>query len=552
VAVKQTDVSGAGVSVLAQPGALTPIANLEQVTERSTTPVLVVTSLPAMLAADEFLPRYVATTWTGAPTKADWEPLAGRDVTIWPDRDAKSQTAARTLARHLYGIAKSVRTVVFNGDGRELIDTVESQQSGETTYGWIDAHAKVLAPPPQAKPIPATTEQSVSVIWQSLPLSLNAKGEPHPNVSNGSIFLRFLEDFKGKIWLDTFRDKIYHTTRGGSPTLWTDSDTRRICVYFQQTLRMPKFSAMTAFEAVQHAAECDRRNSVIQWLESLEWDGRPRLNHWLVDTLGIERNEYSEAISRNWAIAMVRRAFQPGCKFDHMPVLEGKQGLSKTSFLEVLGGEWYKSIPTAFGEKDFLQAIQGAWIVEIPDMTGFSKREHSAILATITIRVDEYRKSYGRVVESHPRVAIFAATSERDNYLNDIRGRRRYWPLRCTSIEVEALATQRKQIFAEALIAHRNGEPHWVMPAQHADAEQMQRAEPDIWTEAILEKAEKRWLENLGDRKRANITAYKLLEDIGLTVDRQTQKDRNRVSEIMQINGWDIYRAPHARLWYKR
>ena len=544
------------VAALAAPDARPQLANLDELTERIATPVLVVFSERALIGAQENLPRYVATTWSGAPTKTDWQPLTGRDVTLWPERDSKSQINAKIIARHLFGIAKSVRTVVLNGDGREILDMVESSQSSELTYAWIDNHVQALERPAPVAPQQtlSSTESTPStvVVWQSLPLATNGKGEPYSNVANGSIFLRFLDEFKGKIWLDTFRDKIYHTTRGGAPTLWTDADTRRICVYFQQTLQMPKFSAVTAYEAVQHAAECNPRNSVIDWLESLPpWDRTHRLNHWLTDTLCVEGNEYTKAVGRNWLIAMVRRAYQPGSKFDHMPVLEGKQGLSKTSFLEVLGGEWYKSIPTAFGDKDFLQAIQGAWLVEIPDMTGFSRREHTAILATITIRVDEYRKSYGRVVESHPRVAIFAATSERDNYLDDVRGRRRYWPLRCTDINVEVLQTQRDQLFAEALEAFRNNEPHWIIPDDLANAEQMQRAEPDIWTEAILAKADDMWLEGRYDRRRANITAYRLLDAIGLHVDRQTQKDRNRVSAIMEQNGWKYHRYPHGRVWYQ-
>ena len=79
----------------------------------------------------------------------------------------------------------------------------------------------------------------------------------------------------------------------------------------------------------------------------------------------------------------------------------------------------------------------------------------------------------------------------------------------------------------------------------------MQRAEPDIWTEAILAKADDMWLEGRYDRRRANITAYRLLDAIGLHVDRQTQKDRNRVSAIMEQNGWKYHRYPHGRVWYQ-
>ena len=391
--------------------------------------------------------------------------------------------------------------------------------------------------------------RSSVVIWQSLPLAKDKQNVPHANLSNGSLLLRMLKDFKGKIWLDTFRDRIFHSLRG-APREWTDADTRRTASFFQQTVNLPTFALSTVEDAVQHAAECNPRNSVQEWLEQIEWDGIERLSTWPADLLGVEQNIYTQAIGRNWLIGMVARAYQPGCKMDHMPVLEGRQGLSKSSFLEVLGGEWFKSLPMQFGDKDFLQAIQGAWLVEIPDMTGFTQREHSAIISTITIRRDEYRKSYGRRVESHQRVSLFCATSERNNYLKSLNGRRRYWPLKCTDIHLDGLRQEREHLFAEAVLAYRAGEPWWLMP-EEADAEQRSRSEPDPWAARVIEIAETYYEQAGGDVKAAQITCSMLLEKIGVTLDRQTHKERIRVGEIMESNGWLTKPTANARLFYK-
>jgi putative DNA primase/helicase len=141
-------------------------------------------------------------------------------------------------------------------------------------------------------------------------------------------------------------------------------------------------------------------------------------------------------------------------------------GRGKSKFLEVLGGEWYGSLTRAIGDPDFLQEIQGLWLVEIPDMTGFGRREHSVILATITIRVDRYRPSYGRRAENRPRACVLVATSETDDYLSDTRGRRRFWPLRCNHIDLDVLASQRPQIFAEAVARYKAGASWHEMPEE--------------------------------------------------------------------------------------
>jgi putative DNA primase/helicase len=303
-------------------------------------------------------------------------------------------------------------------------------------------------------------------------------------------------------------------------------------------------------QAYQHAAECNARNSLTDWLDGLEWDGVERLDTWLSDCLGLARNEYNDAVSRNWPLSMVARAYQPGCQVDTMPVLEGKMGRGKSSFLKMLAGEWYASIQIAFGEKDFFQAIQGRWLIEIPDMSGFSRREHSSILATITTREDVYRKSHGRVTEEHPRVTVFAATSETDDYLQDTRGRRRYWPLRCEDINLDTLADQRERVFAEAVVRYRAGATWYEMPAS-ADDEQLARNDGDLWSEALVQTAERWW--DIQERTGINskITSTRLLEDIGVKIHLQTDKEKKRVATALHAAGWIHPRQTKGRYWIK-
>ncbi|MHB8272793.1 VapE domain-containing protein [Bradyrhizobium sp.] len=591
-----------------------PAYNADLLGGRPDAPVLIVEGEKCADIATQQLRKYVCMTWAGgsnAVKQTDWTCLAGRDVIIWPDADDTGRAAGAQLAEILAPIAARVRVVQPNGQdpGWDIDDAVKEGMGPHEIAKWCAAHitdkiTKQSAPARHHGPVPGasveTTDQTVPtptaaapaatepsqedsgaataepasqtlitraeqpddddypngqpprsniVTWKNLALATDAKDVPHVNVSNASLILRFHEEFKGKIWLDTFRDKIYHTLLGAARP-WTDADTRRATAFIQQALNLPKFSSMTVYEAIQHAAECDPHNSVVEWLDSLKWDGISRINTWLTDTLEVEHNEYSMSVARNWLIGMVNRAYDPGCKMDHMPVLEGPQGLRKTTFLETLGGEWYKSLPMKFGEKDFLQAIKGAWLVEIPDMTGFTRGDHSAIISTITIRHDEYRKSYGRETESHPRTTVFSATSERDNYLSDIRGRRRYWPLRCKKIHIDVLVAQRENLFAEAVNLYKRGEMYWEMP-ESTDEEQRARAEPDPWAEKVIYTAEMHFEASQCDLLRAQITATFLLEKLGVTIDRQTQTERNRISAILDGNGWKNHRTPNARLWYK-
>jgi predicted P-loop ATPase len=241
---------------------------------------------------------------------------------------------------------------------------------------------------------------------------------------------------------------------------------------------------------------------------------------------------------------MVARASSPGCQVDTMPVIEGTMGRGKSKFLEILAEPWFASIQIAFGEKDFFQAIQGYWLIEVPDMSGFSRREHTQILATITTRTDVYRKSHGRITEEYPRVTVFAATSETDDYLQDVRGRRRYWPLRCGEINLDALHGQREQIFAEAVVKYKAGATWHEMPDE-AEDEQLARASRDLWTDRVLFEADTIWAE-----PNPRITSSLLLTKIGVLFEKQDDGTKGRITRIMKANGW-VQKNNDGRHWKK-
>jgi len=246
---------------------------------------------------------------------------------------------------------------------------------------------------------------------------------------------------------------------------------------------------------------------------------------------------------------MIARAYKPGCQVDTIVVFEGSQGIRKSSSLSILGGKWYASLPDPFGSKDFLQSIDGVWLAEIPDMSSFKGRDIQHVKAIITTRVDRYRRSYGYHAESYPRQCVFSATANGSDWNQDPTGARRFWPVACTSINIEYLITQREQLFAEALHLYRTAGSWWDVPETLARAEQEKRREVDSW-EQILEQ----WSSYVG---RDIITLDDIFDGpILIPVERREQRIVKRVASILKQLGFErVHRRINGKFtkcWERR
>lgn len=539
-----------------------PLYHLPELLASPTGRVLVVEGEKAADAAQAALgPSWIVTTWSGganAVRKSDWMKLKGRGsaeapVVIWPDADSAGRKAAAEVAGILMGLGCAV--AVMSTDGRPdgwdaadanpaeitallvtaaLIQRPErltranaSRAGGAPNGGAVIEAGGNHAPSGGGRVI---CDGSAFVTWQSLGLECNGNGQPFATLGNSSLVLTKHPELAGKIWRDTFRDRIYHNLQG-EPKPWTDAEALRLTAWMNQVMRLPKVGLDTVHHAVELAAANNPRNSVTEWLESITWDGIERLSDWLADCLGVIKTAFTQAVARNWLISMVARAYRPGCQADHMPVLEGSSGAGKSSALAILGGEWYRAAPQAFGSKEFLEVIQGAWLIEIPDMVGFGRREHSQIISAITTRSDSYRASYGRNAEDHPRTVIFAATSETDEYLQDSRGKRRYWPVVCTDIALTALAAAREQLFAEAVSLFHDGSAWHEVPTDEAGQEQSRRQETDIWIEKIAEY--------VGGRSSASVGEV-ATSALHLDYGRQDRAAQMRISKCLKELGFSM------------
>ncbi|WP_232622012.1 virulence-associated E family protein [Corynebacterium glucuronolyticum] len=196
------------------------------------------------------------------------------------------------------------------------------------------------------------------------------------------------------------------------------------------------------------------------------WDGVERVDTLLVTYLGADDNIYTRAVTRKTLVAAIARVMRPGIKFDQVLILNGPQGVGKSTLFAKLAGEWFSDALTMTDMKDKTGAekLQGHWIIEIGELSGMRKMEVEIVKSFISRTDDKYRPAYASVVESHPRQCIIVGTTNaEDGFLRDITGNRRFSPVKVTGVGEkkawEVTDEEVKQIWAEALTYYKAGEP---------------------------------------------------------------------------------------------
>jgi predicted P-loop ATPase len=250
-------------------------------------------------------------------------------------------------------------------------------------------------------------------------------------------------------------------------------------------------------DALQARARLNAYHPLREEIQGTEWDGVPRVDKFATDYLGCEPTPYNFGIVRMLLISMVARVFDPGCQCDHMVILEGAQGILKSSALRALAGEKYFSdqLPD-LSHKDSSQHLRDKWLLEISEMHTFDRATTNQLKAYITRRVERYRPPYGRLEVSEPRQCVFAGTMNPiggAGYLRDPTGGRRFWGLEVAvkkPIDIVGIKRDRAQLFAEALALFNAGQAWWPtaeFEQTHIVPEQDARQEEDVWDEKIEE-----------------------------------------------------------------
>ena len=211
--------------------------------------------------------------------------------------------------------------------------------------------------------------------------------------------------------------------------------------------------------AIDAAAHRNAFHPVKDKIEALEWDGIRRMENLFIDYLGADATAYHRETAVKMLVAAVARVYEPGHKFDFVVILEGVQGKRKSTFIETLAYGWFAELEGDLHDrKAMVEKMQGAWILEIPELQGFSKAEVTLIKGLLSARQDKVRMAYGRRATIFKRQCIFMGSTNEGEYLRDPTGARRFWPIACSpegSIDITRLQREVPQIWAEALVAYR-------------------------------------------------------------------------------------------------
>ena len=279
-------------------------------------------------------------------------------------------------------------------------------------------------------------------------------------LSNIILILRNDKELKFKIFKDIFASRIL--VRDGVPwdrkfetpdRIWTDTDDAGLRWYLESNYGITSINKI--IDGVNLIAEENAENKVATRLQSTQWDGEKRLETLFIDYLGCEDNVYTREVSEKSLVAAVRRAIYGGIKWDNMPILIGPQGVGKSTFLKILGMEWYNDSLVNVEGKDACELIQGSWILEMGELSSLRKSEMNLVKNFLSRTDDIFRASYGRRAQKYPRRCAFFGTANDTNFLRDETGNRRFWPIDCfihrpkKSI-FDDLKDELEQIWAEA------------------------------------------------------------------------------------------------------
>lgn len=519
-----------------------PLYGLEKLTGL---PVLIVEGEKCADAARHLVEGvYDVITWpngSGAIKKVNWEPVYDKPVLIWPDADEPGVKCAYDIAGLLKDKCPEIKVIGVEGQpqGWDAADAVADGWDKTKFFEWakprvqrFEVAAELLM---KENPIPVVPEQeanlpkSVYSMWENMGLARSSNGQPIPNMDNVLRVFESTEEFKDIAWYDEFHRKFFTKWQTGKTREWTDVDDLVMAQFFQRELGLSRIKKEHITDSIVVYGHRHKRNEPKEWLESLKWDGKPRIETFFMDCLGAFDSDYHRAASTNWWVSLVARAMRPGAKVDTMVILEGPQGKFKSTALSIIGGKWYSEVHESVTSKDFFMTLQGKLLVEISELDAFGKAETTTIKKVITCQVDRYRPPYGRASADFPRQCVFVGTTNETTYLQDTTGLRRFWPIKTGIINLEKIKEQREQLYAEALKKYKDGHEWYVMPGSTADVQESRR-EQDAWEPLVLKYLLK---------TPAGFFGYSIDEiadkALFITRDRIDKRVQNRIGKILRL-----------------
>lgn len=357
--------------------------------------------------------------------------------------------------------------------------------------------------------------------WMSQ-LDANTKGDFENSANNLNIIIQNDQFIKNAFKRNTFDNKVYITRSMpwrsiSAPEPVRDVDYSGVRNYIECVYGI--VASQKVDDAMALEIEKKKFHPVVEYLKGLNWDGIKRIDTLLIDYFGADDNLYTRAAIRKSLCAAVARVLVPGTKFDTALILVGPQETYKSTFIKKLGKYWFSDTFTTVQGKESFEQLQGAWIIEMAELSGLKKAEVETIKHFISKREDQFRPAYGRTVETYKRQCVFFGTTNKDDFLRDPTGNRRFLPIDVRPEFVKKSVVDDltdeivDQIWAEAYVLYNAGEPLYMTGEEdkiakieqhkHSESDErkgiieefLNRKYPDNWSEMDIYDR-RRWLED--------------------------------------------------------
>jgi predicted P-loop ATPase len=445
----------------------------------------------------------------------------------------------------------------------------------QTTSGSQPSASPSFSPPPSSPPPPpphAAGPQPSGGQQRPHPSQLRAVGAGYMRgkakfISNAGNILLALEQEPGitnafgydeMVRTEMLRRPLFVHDPYFTPRPVTDADVTAVQAHLQW-LGFHRAGSATTSEAISKYAREHSFHPVRNYLDQLKWDGEARLCTWLTDYLGTELSEYTAEVGIMFLISLVARIYQPGCPVNYMIILEGKQGTLKSTACHVLAGSYFSDSLPDITSKEAFQHLRGKWLVEVAELRAYSRAAIDHFKEFLVRDVERYRPPWGHKDVHEPRQCVFIGTTNKELYLKDETGNRRFWPVKTSTIDINALRRDRDQLFAEAVMLYHKHVPWWPSSKFERDCiavEQEARFEPDPWEKPIADylngKSRTTVLEIVigvlaYEFQSSQLTYYGTVH--GTPINRLTPKDQTRIAAILTHLKWRPRRNMTERWW---
>ena len=467
-----------------------------------------------------------------------------------------------------FAAARAIRGFINRGlpesDGWRLLLEYNSRcqppwSEKELSHKWKQAEKAHTIPRIEDRPVPHRPNASAPIVqpsgssssgddWMQHLMWRDSRSGKQSLINHIDNVVRILQldpRWSGKIAFNEFAQDItvasdlpwdeYHAPSDARAD-WTDQDAARLSAWMRRAFQGYNFdpSVSDCERAVDIVARTHGYHPVRTYLDSVVWDGTPRIGQWTSAYLGAEDTEYHRTVGLWWLISAVARIYDPGCKVDTVTILEGKQGKRKSTAIKTLvGHEWFSDAELDVTSKDASMLIQGYWMLELAEVDSLMKREPSEAKRFFSRDSEHYRPPWAKRPIVVARQCVFIGTTNLDEYLFDPTGARRYLPLRCGIIDIDAIARDRDQLWAEAVTQYQEGVrwyPQTEAAVEMLAGQQGARTSDDAWAGDVMAF--------LTRTATDSVTTSELFTALDIPIRDRNRAGQMRLGGIMSALGW--------------